>query len=361
MDNFVIQKREIRVRKAITSHGLDVSGEYTSSAGSLQFDVVIEFGDLFSEIAGTTIPNNDLWKEYTKGHATLLENSRDELIKKEAQSETAEITTLANASSHFNAISVFHYLQSIKKLVEREKQVAGEKLKDATALVALRAGLPMTDAFGIHQNDMVLMDAKRLNHIKDSNKLALGLRFSGDKKYILEKVSNAKGRFINADPALATGSTQLGILLWLLSEGVSISSFTAFSIGAAQQGLHLLNTAVDELHSQGHSFSFDVIAAGIHPTLTTGEHPFYIKTKSGDFAVGDGGDFLDLILPIDLRKRWKEKIEKKDLENLAQLCPQENWSAQYRVGDIVTLENMYLIQKKLLDHKIETPVGELFH
>jgi hypothetical protein len=150
-------------------------------------------------------------------------------------------------------------------------------------------------------------------------------------------------------------------LLWLLSEGVDVKNFTALSIGAAQQGLEMLNDVVEELHQQGNQFGFTTVSAGIYSTLTEGKHPFYIQTATGDFAVGDGGDFLDLLLPPELRKRWGERVSEEQLDELRTLCPQENWDTFCHVDDEITLDLMYKIQHQLLmEHKIEKPVGEIF-
>lgn len=360
---FNLKGREIFVRKAPSREGIDVSKEYRTSAGSLVFDIVIEFGDLYKDMAGSTIDKINRWKDFQNGDALVLENSPQPEIRSEVDKITSEITTLANASSHLNAISVTDYSNDVKRLTKMEKEIVADEIEGATPIVALRAGMPMTEALGFKQEDMVLMDAKRLNSLdpEHPNNLALGLRFVGDKDEIMQKLKAANGKFVNADPALATGSTQLGILLWLLSEGVEVNSFTALSIGAAQQGLEMLNTVVKELHEEGgYKFGFSTVSAGLHPTLTSGEHPFYIKTASGDFAVGDGGDFLDLLLPPELRKRWGERINGEQIEALYKLCPQVEWESYCKIGDEITLDIMYKIQHALLDRQIETPVGELF-
>lgn len=360
---FNLKGREIFVRKAPSKEGIDVSKEYRTSAGSLVFDIVIEFGDLYKDMAGSTIAEADQWKKYQNGDALILANSPEGLIKEEVGHITTEITTLANASSHLNAISVFDYSNDVNRLTEMEKEVVKDEIKGATPIVALRAGMPMTEYLGFKQEDMVLMDAKRLNSLdpEHPNNLALGLRFVGDKDEIMKKLNAANGKFVNADPALATGSTQLGILLWLLSEGVDVKNFTALSIGAAQQGLEMLNDVVEELHQQGNQFGFTTVSAGIYSTLTEGKHPFYIQTTTGDFAVGDGGDFLDLLLPPELRKRWGERISEEQLEELRTLCPQENWTNFCNAGDEITLDLMHKIQHRLLmEYKIEKPVGEIF-
>lgn len=357
---FNLKGGEIFVHKAIQPQGIDVKDEYRTSAGDTTFDVVIEFEHLYKDIAGQTIPKQKRWTEYQNGDALVLANSPEMQTRIEIDQLTTEITTLANASSHLNAISVADYSHDVQQIAHLEKEVVKDELKGATAIVALRAGLPMTEALGFKLDEMVLMDAKRLNNLKDPNKLALGLRFVGDKDDILKKLKAANGKFVNADPALATGSTQLGILLWLLSEGMEVNNFTTLSVGAAQQGLEMLNDVVEELHEQGNTFSFTTVSAGIHPTLTTGEHPFYIKTDSDDFAVGDGGDFLDLLLPPDLRKRWGKRINEGQIAELIQLCPEIVWSSYCKVGDEITLEIMKEIQKALLEKKIEKPVGELF-
>lgn len=213
---FSLGKHDIIVREAINPQlKIDVSKEYSTSAGPLEFDVVIEFGNLYKEMAGSTIPSEKRWTGYVNGDARIMTHHENLDIAKFVNKSCEQITDIAQSSTPQDPLAVEAYGKLVNKLTELEGREVSEEIKDATPIVALRAGLPMTEALGYSKDDMVLLEAKRLNGLTDPDKLALGLRFVGDREEMIEKLKDANGKFLNADPALATGSTQLGILLWL--------------------------------------------------------------------------------------------------------------------------------------------------
>lgn len=342
---FQLGKNEIVIRESIGPKRIDVSKEYRVSAGSTEFDVVIEFGHLYREMAGSKISEGERWTDYQNGDARILANHPEKHVAESVTTACETITHIAKTDSVNDPIAVDSYSRLVNALTLTEGNEVSQEIEGSTPIVALRAGYPMTKALGFSDNDMIMLDAKRLNDKKDSTKLALGLRFIGDKAEIMKKLKAANGNFVNADPALATGSTQLGILLWLLSNDVDVKNFTALSIGAAQQGLQMLNTSVEALRAQGRNFSFNTVSAGLHPELTAGEHPYYIKTKDGDYAVGDGGDFLDLVLPGELRKRWAETVTAAHITELSSLCPSVHWEDYLSEGENVVLPLMVKVQQ----------------
>jgi hypothetical protein len=359
---FSLNRNTIIVREAGVKR-IDVSRGYRTSAGPLEFDVVIEFGNMYKDMAGSTVLSEKRWKDFQHGDARIMANHSNSYTAGAVSKQCELIADIVETSSPQDPQGVKWYSESVEQLTKWEKKEAGREIEEAVPIVALRAGLPMTEALGYKKEDMVLLEAKRLNGIADPNRLALGLRFVGNREEIMEKLKKANGKFLNADPALATGSTQLGILLWLLSNKIEVSSFTAFSIGAAQQGLEMLNQSVQELRDEGHTFSFNSITAGLHPTLTAGEHPYYIKTEEDRYAVGDGGDYLDLLLPPELRRRWGDKITRAHLNALNAACKEDitkknPWIEEERGID---LETMCAIQRLLNSyghHKVLT--GDIF-
>jgi len=358
--HFSLQKRDIIVRERIGEKRIDVANEYRTSAGPLEFDVVIEFGDLYKDMAGSTIPVGKRWTTFQNGDARIMFHHSNEDIAGPVKKGSEQITDIVQTSSYQNPLAVGAYGKLVNELTEVLGREVKEEIKGATPIVALRAGLPMTEALAYNKKDMVLLEAKRLNGLNDPNKLALGIRFVGNKEEIMKKLEKANGKFVNADPALATGSTQLGILLWLFSNKIVVKNFTALSIGAAQQGLEILNATAQELRDQGHQFSFNTVSAGLHPTLTAGEHPYYIQTAKGKYAVGDGGDFLDLLLPPEFRKRWPERITQAHIDALKEKCIEGNWES-IKEGDDVTLANMVEIQQILnANNKKDVLVGNIF-
>lgn len=89
------------------------------------------------------------------------------------------------------------------------------------------------------------------------------------------------------------------------------------------------------------------MTAGLHPTLTahtSTTHPYYIQTEKSEYAVGDGGDFLDLLLPPELRKRWAERVTQEHVDALV-LASEGKWEGDsVEVGQEVTLNGMATIQ-----------------
>ncbi len=356
---FTLQSRPIRIYVGDGREKIDVAGEYTTSAGSTDFDVVIEFDTLFTPMAGSVIPENQRWTEYQSGNTRILNNHPDQHMRNSSQASTQNITEIANAKMPDDPISIERYTASVSEITQDEKNILGDDFNRGTPIVALRAGYPMTKEMGYEESKMVLVDAKRLNGVADKSKLALGLRFVGTKEEILAKLHAADGKFVNADPALATGSTQLGILLWLLAESIPVSDFQAFSIASAQQGLALLDGAVNDLREQGQNFSFNVVTAGVHPELTAGEHPYYIKTSDGQYAVGDGGDWLDLTLPPQHRKRWVSEVTQDHITLLQQAYPEEDFTSVLSVGALVTLDLILSLQSRF--NQIQSMVfGSIF-
>lgn len=358
---FSLQGRNIIVRERSGEKRIDVANEYRTSAGPLEFDVVIEFGDLYKGMAGSTIPVGDRWTGFQHGDARIMAHHSNDNISGTVKKGTEQITDIVQSSPYQNPLAVGAYGKLVNKLTELEGREVKDEIKRATPIVALRAGLPMTEALGYNKKDMVLLEAKRLNGRTDPNKLALGLRFVGSKEEIMNKLKQANGKFVNADPALATGSTQLGILLWLLSNKIDVKNFTALSIGAAQQGLEMLNSSAEELRHQGYKFSFNTVTAAIHPSLTAGDHPYYIKTAKDEFAVGDGGDYLDLLLPPELRKRWSEVATQANIDQLSKDRPEITWNEWISSGEEVNLNLMVAIQQVLnISHKRDVWVGNIF-
>lgn len=231
--HFSLNKQAIIVREA-GANRIDVSREYRTSAGPLDFDVVIEFGNLYMDMAGSTVPIPSRWTKFQNGDARIMAHHPKEDIARLVKKGSEQITDIVDTSSTQNPMVVHEYGKLVKALTKFERIEVKDEIEGATPIVALRAGLPMTEALGYNKEEMVLLEAKRLNGLNNSNKLALGLRFVGSKEEIMKKLKKANGKFVNADPALATGSTQLGILLWLFSNKIDVKSFTALSIGAAQ-------------------------------------------------------------------------------------------------------------------------------
>jgi len=220
--DFTLQDQTIKVLSGNGEEKIDVKDEYTTSAGSTEFDVIIEFDQLFAGLAGNRVPEDQMWKEFQTGSAKVLNNHPDPTIRTQSEAHTDNITRIANDPSlpPTNAQAQQAYSKSVQALTHLAKAELGSDAEESTPIVALRAGFPMTEHMGFSKDKMVLVDAKRLNGRKDKTKLALGLRFVGNKEEIMAKLKAANGKFINADPALATGSTQLGILLWMLAEGI---------------------------------------------------------------------------------------------------------------------------------------------
>ncbi len=352
---------EIKVYSAPPGHRLDTSKIARVSRGNGVFDVFINVGKLFVDrgMLDSCIPENELWPDYKHDHVTNLQQSPDANVRSAVDQTLTNHIASVNASGstyYLDPIEIATFRQNLQKIVELEKDIDGGNKGNTFPIAIARAGIPMTSMLGFQQDEMLIIDAKRLNLVKGIGKIGIGkigigLRLPNNISLqdLIKLLQNQS--VLLADPALATFSTHLGFLSFCIANGINLNGFNCLAMVSSQQGLQLGNEVLDEIGmNNGH-----IITAGIYPRLTGGEHPYYIQTANKKFAAGDAGDFSDLLLPPGdgYRKVWPDVIASEQIKKLLKNFPEINWN-QY-LNRSVTLDLITLMNHLLLKEKPDLP------
>lgn len=331
---------------------IDMTGEAIVSRGLLDFDTVVDFGQVFLKngMWGTTVNFENRWQESQVGSTVILANHQDSRIRQSVESHLEGIVNLVNPDNRveptLNPQAIEAYWDHIKPLVEHEKEeleIGGEEI---VPIAAARAGVPMMELFGFKGRKLLIIDAKRLNLVNQPGAIAVGIRFPETIDEVKNKLEGKQ--VLCGDPAAATLGTQLAVLSFAQAAEINIPQFTWAAISAAQQGLELGNRVADEMARRG--VNIRVITAGNYPTLTGGvEHPFYIQDERGRFAAGDAGDFSDLLLKgptLSYRKLWPPNFTLGHIYYLSQNYStySVSWHKLIQPGEPVTLESMLRLQ-----------------
>jgi len=111
-------------------------------------------------------------------------------------------------------------------------------------------------------------------------------------------------------------------------------------IGATQQGLDLMNKFLDNF-LEGTNKEYSIRIAKLFYALSGGEHPYYIQTLKGSYAVLDGGDFADLLLSPEQRTVWNNPFTPEMIQELKDktgVTQNQLDGLIIKIGEIVSLE-----------------------
>jgi len=366
-----ILKHPVKVYISPPGTVINTKGEgYVTSRGSDDFPIVIRFDGLFASRRMYDSFEQKARKEWAHGLTYDLRNCPDPEMRQKAIDGLETIETVAN-SGKGNYDPIYdpsainkYWTEGADKIIEVQKGILGSP-KKKIALVAARAGYPMTARLGFSEDQMVICDPKRLKEKNNPQNIAVGLRFSEGQSLENALQTLKQGGYeaiISADPALATLSTQLAFLAICLAKNIDVPQQKWLAIAASQQGLQLAKEISEQMEDQ-QKLIINTITGGSFPGLTGGEHSYYIyrNDKNGipRFAVGDGGDFSELLLPSHLRKLWPKEINSLHLIRLVEKYGIDGRKVTYLDNLPVTLETMVKTQEVLNEIKPGLPQDAL--
>lgn len=313
---FILDNHPIRVLTAPPGYLIDVREQYNTNVRKGFFTAVVEFGSLLQDrgMSEINVPKNQRWnKENVPSGINILEFNRS--IGDEIAAAADELEETAN---HHPKGNVFLDPYLVKNYFHQDSIIAAHQkpldIDTRIPLAIVRGGMSGLMAAGIPAEKQFPIDAKRLNSLKESKHLAVGITYDP------EKIAQLKGRNIySREIAFATGSSLIAVDMLLAALDCLPSSSMWSATVATQPGIDLVLLHRELMKGFGKETEINI--GRLAYVMTGPPHPYYIISEKGRPSVYDGGDATDLLIPGQYRGKYPAQIGPSEMERLQLINP----------------------------------------
>ncbi len=312
--------RKVQVHVAPEGTLLDTSERFEIPRGGSQFEVVVEFGDLFERrgMSGSVVPGGERWVlDNMDWPEELQVLEAIPFLSEEVGQALDELEKVANTQvSRDRRIEFSTFLDPdlVCRYADLDRVVASRQriaMEGMMPVAVLRAGMSALNHMGVDFSDQVLVHEKRLYDKDDETNLAVGIRLEN------EEWSDFGGKWVvMREVALATGSSLVGFDLACAAYGVEMAGSDWMVMVGSQQGLELVMEHKKWMEERVGKKT-QVSVGRVAHVLTGPPHAYYIKNVVTDqYSMRDAGDMLDSYLPVEQRALWPGRITQKHVEEL---------------------------------------------
>lgn len=258
--------------------------------GPTKFASVINLGQTFVELGmrGEAVPHESRWSDFNKPPKgiTVLEFEDDGV-----KTAVDKISVIASEDFYDDEEKCLEYYMLNQIVLTRGLMESGIDIKKAKFMGLVRAGAVAGEMLGVHVDDQVLIQTKRLAlKGEQEGDIAIGITYFDE-----NQIDDLDGKdWVIADPAGATYGSIVANISYLAEKGIKPAKLVILNTVGSHKGMLFAQKSLKELGID----DVQIIVGGYSPEMND---DYYLVAPNGQPSVRDAGNGLNRFLPPLLR------------------------------------------------------------